>query len=108
MKVKKKCERRRMRWRGIGPLTKLHDKDKRRKPRVQATNGVEERTTLILCLLIFEHILAQGDGVCIRGMQDDEEEVDCYTEVDQEVDVQPDCISRYEGQLAHNGTNETT
>jgi hypothetical protein len=41
-------------------------------------------------------------------MQDDEEEVDCYTEVDQEVDVQPDCISRYEGQLAHNGTNETT
>lgn len=97
-----------MRWRGIRLLTKLHNKNKRRKSRIQATNGVEERTTLILCLHIFEHILAQGGGVCICSMQNDEEEVACYTEVDQKVDVQPDGVSRYKGHLARNGTDETT
>lgn len=80
-------ERRRERRRGIGSLTKLHGEDKRRKPSVQTTNGVEQRITLILCLLILEHILAKSDGVCICSVKDDEEEVGRYTEVDQEVDV---------------------
>jgi hypothetical protein len=78
---------RRERRRGIGPLTKLYYEDKGRKAGVQAANGVEERITLFLCLLILEHILAQGDGVCICSVQDDKEEVDCYDEVDQEVNV---------------------
>lgn len=39
-------------------------------------------------------------------MQNDEEEVACYNEVDQKVDVQPGGVGGYEGQLAHNGTDE--
>ena len=60
-----------------------------------------------MALRVADRVLAQGLGVCARGVHDDDEEVSRHAEVEQEMDVQPDGIRGHECLLAHNYTNES-
>ena len=88
-------------------LTELDDEDDGCEGRINATDGVEGRRALVLCLrAAADRVLTQDVGVLARGMQDDEEEVPRHAEVDQEVNVQPDSIRGHERLLAHDHANE--
>lgn len=93
---------------GVGKrLTELDYEDERRKCYIDAADGVEDRRALVLALRVADRVLAQGLGVRVRDVHDDEEEVSRNAEVEQEMDVQPDGVRGHERLLAYDYTNKS-
>ena len=88
-------------------LTELDYKDERRKRYIDTADGVEDRRALVLALRVADRVLAQGLGVRVRDVHDDEEEVSRHAEVEQEMDVQPDGVRGHERLLAYDYTNKS-
>ena len=88
-------------------LTELDYEDERRKCYIDTADGVEDRRALVLALRVADRVLAQGLGVRVRDVHDDEEEVSRHAEVEQEMDVQPDGVRGHERLLAYDYTNKS-